>query len=425
MDCTNKVELLSPVGSFRGLLGAINAGADAVYLAGDKFGARAYAENFNEESLIEAIDVAHLFNVKVYLTVNTLFKESEIKELETYLSPLIKHNLDGVIVQDLGVLNLVRKLFPNLPIHASTQMSVCGPYAASFLQANGVTRIVPSRELSLEEIKDIIDTGVEVECFIHGAMCYCYSGQCLFSSILGGRSGNRGRCAQPCRLPYKSKGSKDYSYILSMKDMCTLDILPELIESGITSFKIEGRMKKPEYAAGVTFIYRKYIDEYYSKGQIHINKEDRSLLEQLYIRSQKSEGYYHRRNGREMITVDSPAYSETDEKVIETIKTEYIDKKPQLNIDAFCRFVLGESISLSYKYKDICVSVEGKVVEKALKSPISREDLISRLSKLGDTYFKVNNFEIQMDRDGFVPVGILNELRRECAQKLKERLING
>lgn len=248
-----KVELLAPAGSFQALKGAVSAGADAIYLGGQQYGARAYADNFSKEEICQGIHLAHVFGRKIYLTVNTLVKEKELDLLYDFLLPFYESGLDGVIVQDLGVLRLIRDSFPELSLHASTQMSLTGYRGADFLQKEGVSRIVPARELSLEEIKRIKEyTGIEIESFIHGAMCYCYSGQCLFSSILGGRSGNRGRCAQPCRLPYRTEEGRGECYPLSMKDMCTLEILPELIEAGIDSFKIEGRMKRPEYAAGVT-----------------------------------------------------------------------------------------------------------------------------------------------------------------------------
>lgn len=261
-----KVELLAPAGNAEAFYGAVHAGADAIYLGGNRFGARAYAENFSEDELVDCIRYAHLLGRKVYLTVNTLVKESEFSELYEYLMPYYRAGLDGVIIQDMGVFAFIRDAFPQMELHGSTQMTITGEYGAEFLKKQGACRVVPARELSLEEIRRIKEvTGMEIECFIHGAMCYCYSGQCLFSSILGGRSGNRGRCAQPCRLPYTVGGNRRECYPLSLKDMCTIENIPELIDAGIDSFKIEGRMKKPEYAAGVTAVYRKYIDKYYEK----------------------------------------------------------------------------------------------------------------------------------------------------------------
>ncbi len=247
-----KVELLAPAGDLACFRAAINAGADAVYLGGEQYGARAYAGNFSSEEIVRALQIAHMFGRKIYLTVNTLVKESEWAELIPYIEPLYEAGLDGVIIQDIGVLECLRQNFPGLELHASTQMTITGVYGAEFLKDLGVRRVVPARELSLDEIRAVKKkTDLEVECFIHGAMCYAYSGQCLFSSILGGRSGNRGRCAGPCRLPYKNARNK-VQYPLSLKDMYTLPMIPELIQAGIDSFKIEGRMKSPEYVAGVT-----------------------------------------------------------------------------------------------------------------------------------------------------------------------------
>ncbi len=279
------VELLAPAGDYACFMAAINAGADAVYLGGTKFGARAYANNFSQDEIAEALRVAHLFHRKIYLTVNTLVKESEMPELVPYIAPLYEAGLDGVIVQDIGVLKVLREHFPALALHASTQMTVTGVYGAQFVKSLGVSRVVPARELSLDEIRDIKEeTGLEVECFIHGAMCYAYSGQCLFSSILGGRSGNRGRCAGPCRLPYTDENKKQL-YPLSLKDMYTLPMIPKLIEAGIDSFKIEGRMKKPEYVAGVTAVYRKYIDQYLSAPdrKFQIAKDDELYTDTLSV----------------------------------------------------------------------------------------------------------------------------------------------
>ena len=314
------IELLAPAGSAESLRAAVNAGADAVYIGGSMFGARAYADNPDEQTLIEGIEFCHLHGRKLYMTVNTLLKEKELQSsLYDYLLPYYENGVDGLIVQDFGVVQFVQEHFPGLEVHASTQMTVTGADGARLLQQQGITRVVPARELSLQEIRQIIDeTGIEVETFIHGAMCYCYSGQCLLSSMIGGRSGNRGRCAQPCRLPYtlaeaqpKQKGSP---YLLSMKDMCTLDLLPELIDCGIASLKIEGRMKRPEYTAGVVSIYRKYIDLYQQKGRkgYRIQEDDRRILMDLYNRGGFSKGYYHMHNGPEMMSMDRPNHFGTE-----------------------------------------------------------------------------------------------------------------
>ena len=265
---TKQVEILSPAGSYESLKAAIAAGADAVYIGGSRFGARAFANNLQEDKLLEAIDYVHLYGRKIYLTVNTLLKEKELQEeLYEYLLPYYRQGLDAVIVQDIGVLQFVKEHFPDLPIHASTQMTITNALGAKMLEELGVERVVTARELQIDEVAEINrQTNVEIESFVHGTLCYCYSGQCLYSSLIGGRSGNRGQCAQPCRLPYNVGNDKETQYIMSLKDMCTLEYIPELVEAGIYSFKIEGRMKKPEYVALVTAMYRKYVDLYLEKG---------------------------------------------------------------------------------------------------------------------------------------------------------------
>lgn len=418
-----QVELLAPAGSYEALVGALNAGADAVYLGGEKFSARAYADNFSEEEILRGIRMAHIFGSKVYLTLNILLKEKEIGELYDFLKPLYQGGLDGVIVQDLGAVQAIRTYFPELPVHASTQMTITGPEAVRLLQQKGITRIVPARELSLAEIRRIKDeTGVEVEAFIHGAMCYCYSGQCLFSSILGGRSGNRGRCAQPCRLPYSVGKHKEF-YPLSMKDMCTLKLLPELIGAGIDSFKIEGRMKKPVYAAGVTAIYRKYIDLYYSGKPYVVSDEDQEALSGLYIRSEIGEGYYHHQNGREMITVLSPSYNGSSVEVLDRITGEYLDTKRQLPIKAFLYLAAGERARLVLQYGELCYEETGEPVQEAKNQPLTREQALRQLSKLGDSEFYLTDAQITIHGNVFVPVRELNELRRRAVEGLENALI--
>lgn len=301
----SKFELLAPAGSYESLVAAIKAGADAVYIGGQKFGARAYADNLEKDRMIDAIDYVHLHKKKIYMTVNTLLKPEEMGELYEYLLPYYKAGLDAVIVQDLGVMAFIRRYFPDLDIHASTQMNVVGQSAARLLKKFGVKRVVTARELSLEEIRQIREkTGVEIESFVHGALCYCYSGQCLMSSILGGRSGNRGRCAQPCRLPYELRGRQ--AYYLSPKDMAAISILPKLMDAGIYSFKIEGRMKRAEYVAAVTSIYRKYIDLYEEKKEVRVSSEDERMLLELYNRGGFHTGYYEQKNGRNMMAIDRP-----------------------------------------------------------------------------------------------------------------------
>lgn len=419
-----KVELLAPAGNFDGLKGAIKAGADAVYLGGRLFGARAYADNFSEEEICDAIHMAHVFGRKIYLTVNTLVKEKELDQLYDFLLPFYIQGLDGVIVQDLGVLKYIREHFPGLELHASTQMSLSGSRGTEVLKEAGVSRIVPARELSLSEIKAIHEsTGIEIEAFIHGAMCYCYSGQCLLSSMLGGRSGNRGRCAQPCRLPYSIDGGKE-CYPLSMRDMCTLDLIPELIEAGIASFKIEGRMKKPVYTAGVTSIYRKYIDLYYQdKDNYQVTSKDRERLNSIYIRSKTGEGYYHKHNGKEMLTIESPAYSGTEEGLLNEIEKDLITGNPQIPVEADIYLEPGHKAILKLQASGCCISCEGDVVQAALKQPLSKEKVEEQIQKSGNTLLNITGVRIKMNGDVFMPVRALNELRRSAVILMEEELI--
>lgn len=424
----HKIELLAPAGSFQGFIGAINGGADAVYLAGDRFGARAYANNFNREEMLEVLFLAKLHNVKVYLTVNTLLKNMEINELYDYIEPFYKMGLDGVIIQDFGVFSYLQNHFPGLELHASTQMTVTSLEGAKYLTECGANRVVLSRELTMQEIKNIIDAGIETECFIHGSMCYCYSGQCLFSSLIGGRSGNRGRCAQPCRLPYKVQENKKEEYCLSLKDMCTLEHLPELIESGITSFKIEGRMKNPAYAAWVTRIYRKYIDLYLANPQkpFKVDKKDLEQLKTLYIRTALQDGYYHKYRGKSMITVDSPAYSKTDETFVERITEEMIHNKPKKGISMKADFIVGKPCTLKASVvvgeTKINVDVVGAEVQAAQKAPLQEDSIKERLLKTGDSPFCVEYIDVNVSGEVFLPVKAINELRRDVLDKLQEAI---
>lgn len=320
-----KIEILAPAGSYESMIAAMNAGCDAVYIGGSSFGARAYADNLDENTLLRAIDEAHIRGKQIYLTVNTLVKEDErTGKLLYFLDKFYLQGLDAVIVQDVGVLHFIHRNYPDLPIHASTQMTLTMAQGANLLKDYGVARLVTSRELSLKEIRAIRDnTDLEIETFVHGALCYCYSGQCLMSSIIGGRSGNRGRCAQPCRMTYqffsdgKQHSSEQEKYLLSPKDINTLALIPELIEAGVDSFKIEGRMKRPEYAAAVSGIYRKYVDLYFEVGKIKYREilkgeefhKDMLALMDIYNRGGFSEGYGNSYHGRKMMSLARPNHS--------------------------------------------------------------------------------------------------------------------
>lgn len=401
----NKVELLAPCGTYESFLAAVKAGADAVYLGLDKFGARANAGNFTIEELKDALQISHVLNKKIYLTVNTLFKDDEMGELFSFLKDPYIYGLDGVIVQDIGVMKYISEHFPGLPVHASTQAAITSPEAFDDIKNFNVTRIVPARELSLEEIRTMKKvTGCELECFIHGALCYSYSGKCLFSSFLGERSGNRGRCAQPCRLIYND------SYILSMKDLCTIDNIPEMIEAGISSFKIEGRMKSSEYVYGVTSIYRKYIDLYYSGRKYSVDKNDKEKLLSLYTRSGNCNGYYHKHNGRDMITISSPSYNSNGNN--DTVNLSEI-KLPKRRVNVKAVFCENQNIEISVFDNEIKACVTTDIVpQKAQNQALTKELISKQLCKTGNTLFEIEDLEIGLDDNLFLSNGQLNAVRR-------------
>ena len=403
-------ELLAPAGSLEIFKGVIESGADAVYVGGSMFGARAYANNFTEEELLEAIDFAHLRGVKVYLTVNTLIKNSEFSKLYDYLLPYYKRGLDAVIVQDLGVVKAIHEYFPSMEIHTSTQMTVTGADGVRFLSQFGVTRVVMAREVSLAEMKRIHEeTGMELEAFVHGALCYSYSGQCLFSSILGGRSGNRGRCAQPCRLPYTVEGKKD-EYILSLKDMCGIKALDRLHEAGVYSLKIEGRMKQLEYACGVVKYYRSYID-----SMKPVTDADYDRIKALGNRCGFTDRYYFDHNGSDMVTYVKPNFVSK--------AAEPLPEKRKLSIEGELVLREGEPGSLTVKRGDVAYQASIEPVSAALKAPLDKKAAIDRINKTGDTEFEFSHIDAQIGENVFVPNGALNKLRRDAILGLSDKLL--
>ena len=457
-----EIELLAPAGSYEGFEAAIGAGADAVYVGGAAFGARAYAKNFGEEELLRAIDTAHIHGKKLYLTVNTLLKNRELSEqLYDYLLPYYKEGLDAVIVQDLGVFKMIREMFPGMHLHASTQMTVTGPEGMKFLEEQGASRVVTARELSLDEIRRMHETSpIEIESFVHGALCYSYSGQCLMSSILGGRSGNRGRCAQPCRLPYqtglcgeyrektenqRSKNCTNKSHInknrtnrnfenknqssrnrqdkfqeevcpLSLKDISTIEILPQIIEAGVTSLKIEGRMKQPGYTAGVTSVYRKYLDILFEKGaeNYKVAEKDRQYLLDLFNRGGSCTGYYEMQNGPSMMAF-------TNEKKTGDI-TPVLRKKKE-KIQGTLILFPGSPAILDVSCRGIHGSASLGEVQYAQNQPLTEERIRSQMEKLGNTEYEWENLEIQMDESIFIPMKMLNEVRRQALESLEEEIL--
>jgi len=425
----HKVELLAPAGNYDSFIGTINAGADAVYVGGEKFSARAYADNFDTDTLCACIKYAHLFGKRVYLTLNTLIKENEFYEICDYVRPFYLAGLDGVIIQDFGVLRCLKENFPGMELHASTQMAVTGSEFVDLCEELGISRVVPARELSLTELKQIKDAGIEVECFVHGAMCYCYSGMCLMSSIIGGRSGNRGKCAQPCRLPYQVNTGKNIykdRYTLSLKDMCTIEHIPALIEAGMDSFKIEGRMKRSEYAAGVTALYRKYIDLYYKcpQGTFEVSDEDKKILEHLYMRSELHDGYLFKHNGKEMITAQAPSYNGLDENVLVDIKEKYLGYTKKIPISIYAYFEQGKECTISvFAESGINATVNGFIVEKAQKAAATEENIVKQLNKIGNTHFELQDIQITLVGNCFLPNGNLNALRREALELLEKNIL--
>lgn len=425
-----ELELLAPAGSLKTLKAVIHAGADAVYLGGSMFGARAYANNFNEEELLEAIRFGHIHGRKIILAVNTLLKEYELGQLYDYLRPYYEAGLDAVIVQDMGVMEFIKTHFPNLPIHTSTQMTITNVDGARLLKEQGVERVVTAREMSLEEIQRIHDeVGVELESFIHGALCYCYSGQCLFSSIIGGRSGNRGRCAQPCRLSYevlqgeKSLTGHHATPILSLKDMCTLPFLYELADHGVYSFKIEGRMKTPEYAAGVVSIYRKYVDSYLDGSRIPVEKKDIRALLELGNRGGFTNGYYYHHNDSDMLSGESASHNKSEGVLQDNIRREYVETELKEKIKG--KLILNKECpaKIEVQYGKIKVSYQGDMVLVAQNRPLTKEVVTEKITKTGNTPFVFESLEVTMDDDIFMPVNQLNQLRRGALEALEEALL--
>jgi len=416
------VELLSPAGEYDSFLGAINAGADAIYLAGNMYGARASAVNFTCDEIIKAIKYAHLFGRKVYLTVNTLTKNEEIDKLYDFLRPLYLSGLDAVIVQDIGVFLYIKENFKDLDIHVSTQAVITSSFGASFYKDLGAKRVVLARELTLNEIALINrSVDIETECFIHGAMCYSYSGMCLFSSFLGGNSGNRGRCKGPCRQPYKYDSKE--AYYLSLSDMNTLDIIDKLIDSGIDSFKIEGRLKSPSYSAGVTHIYRKYIDKYLEdpKKELIIDPKDKEMLSLLYSRTSSGRGYYERISSKNMITFEKGAYK-IDEGIENEVSKKFLNDRLKNELDFEFYAVSGEKAYLKAKTMIDDTEIEKCVysdecIEKAVKEATKEEEILGKLIKLGNTDHKLRNYDITLD-DGFVSMGMINNMRRKAVEMI-------
>lgn len=508
------IELLSPAGDFDCLKAAVQAGANSVYLGGSLFNARASASNFDLPNLEKAVDYAKTRDVAIHLTLNTLLKEEELLPAVQLAEKAYEFGVDAIIVQDLGLAQILRRELPDLPLHASTQMTIHNLEDVLMAEKLGFQRAVLARELSLEEISYICrHANIEIETFIHGALCISYSGRCLFSSIVGGRSGNRGKCAGPCRLPYElldeDKKTIEKGYLLSPKDFCGLEDIPSLIQAGVTSFKIEGRMKTPEYVATVTKIYRKYIDEFLEKNEISIQKEDRTNLMQVFNRGGFSSGHLKNKPNTEMIFKDKPNHIGIFAGTI----SKYISSKGHIFLTTQIPLSVGDTIMLGkengkytiselmingknqeiasnnyveigrmkgnihigdkvYKLADKLlteeslrflqaenkkIELEAKIMleenkpitleivpikqehtyyqglkvighssimpQKANKLPITKEQMIKQLSKTGDTPFIFKKINIDMEEDLFVPVSVLNDLRRETLNLFVQNML--
>lgn len=409
------MELLAPAGNMECLKTAVKSGADAVYFAGKNFGARSFADNFSEEELREAVAYCHLRGVKAYVTVNTMTLDKEFEELDALIALLADAGVDAVIVQDMGVLKRVREICPDLPIHASTQMTVHNLAGVKVLESLGVERVVLSRELTGKEIRYIKDNcNLKLEVFVHGAMCMSYSGQCLMSSVLGGRSGNRGKCAQPCRLSYAQKDERERFY-LSLKDMSLIGHLQELAETGVASLKIEGRMKGPQYVAAVVETYRRCLDEK------RMPREDEILrLNHVFYRGGLTDGYYTGKKGIEMFAFDKPdnPYDKNDTP----LQNQSIERTTPIA----CRVVLreGETPEIMLSGMGHQILHRGSApLETAQKNPVTKESVREQIAKTGGTAFVFEPLEIEITGNPFVPVKVLNGLRRDAVEALTSALL--
>ncbi len=483
-------ELLAPVGSKKAFIAAIENGADAVYFGGKVFSARQYASNFTHEELEWAIDYAHVRGVKAYVTVNTLIKDSELEEACDYLRFLCNTGADAVIVQDLGILRLLREQLPELPVHASTQMTIRNAEGVKFLQDMGVKRVVLARELSLDEIKRIkSQTKVEIETFIHGALCFSYSGQCILSSMIGGRSGNRGYCAQPCRKKYRLGEAE--GYLLSPRDLNMSEHIPALVDAGIDSFKIEGRMKRPEYVAGVVRVYRKLIDRYFEAPEnFRVPEDEKHTLLQLFNRGFTT-GYFFGNPGSELLSRKYPhnigtelgfvagydarkkllsihlkaplragdgigtgggdgivvrsmyannqrvsaagsglvkipfdveigkgsaVFKTYDSRLMASLEAKSVRKIP---VKMSVKARISEPVELCIDDGENEIIVHGAIVSRAESKPISKNSIATQLKKLGNTVFEADEIEFEIDENIFIPVSLLNELRRRAVAELE------
>ena len=408
-------EILAPAGSFEALTAAVRCGANAVYLGGKALNARRNAANFSDEELKKAVEYCHARNVKVYLTLNTLVSDNEKETAYEAIKCACNASVDALILQDIGLASMVRQVSSDMPIHASTQMSVQSIEGIRILEKLGFSRAVLPRELSEKEIKAISDqTDMELECFVHGALCMCVSGQCLMSAVLGGRSGNRGLCAQPCRLPFGVNGKGGNN--LSLKDLSLVDELSRLEKAGVCSFKIEGRMKRPEYVAAAVTACRNSMN---NTPDDEVNRS----LHAVFSRSGFTKGYFEGKLGKEMFGTRRKEDVENAAPVLSGLQRLYDNENPLVPVDFSLVFKSDEPIKLTASALGKTVTVSGeKTPETALNKPLSREDLSDRLSKCGGTQFYLDNISIDFESGLIVSAGALNALRRDALSALENAI---
>ncbi len=407
-----KFEILAPAGSQESLVAGVRCGADAVYLGGKVLNARRNAGNFNDAELERAVAYCHQRGVKVYLTMNTLCRDSEMEEAYALVKKSLSYGVDAFIVQDLGVIQMIKSCFPDAKLHGSTQMSIVTPEGVHALKEMGISRAVLPRELTAEEIAEIREkTDLELEMFIHGALCMSVSGQCYLSSMLGQRSGNRGLCAQPCRLSFSADNSK--SFDLSLKDLSLIRQLSKIKQLGVISLKIEGRMKRPEYIAAAVTAVKKAIDNEYSI-------KDEILLKSVFSRSGFTQGYFNNEMSREMFGIRQKEDVVAANDVLKELSHLYDNENPLVPIDLKLECLRDNPVKLTASALGKTVAVTGDIPEAAVNKPMSREGLEERLSKLGGTQFYAENVEIILDDGLILPVSKINALRREAVQKLSE-----
>lgn len=413
-----KIEILAPAGAFESVKAAVRTGASAVYIGAKSFSARASADNFNGEDMEQAVRYCHERRVKLYLALNTLIRDDELPLALEVVKQACVCGVDALIVQDLGLANIVKKLAPTMPLHASTQMSIHTPGGARLLYSLGFKRVVLARELSREEIQEIVSScPIETEVFVHGALCMCVSGQCEFSAMLGGRSGNRGRCAQPCRLPFSVSGGNGAA--LSLKDLSLLEYLKDLEEMGVTSAKIEGRMKRPEYVAAAANACAAALD-----GEL--KPEEKERLEAVFSRSGFTDGYYKGNINRNMFGVRSKEnVTAADKKLLDSLKGLYKDERQSLPISFEFTLKRGQAAELKAASGEFSVCVQGEQPQEAQRVELSEEKAEAQLNKTGGTPFFTKDTALDIDKGLAFPLSAINAMRRECISKLEDKYCAG